>query len=242
MTQDRGTHAARQPRRCPQVHAEDGREGGVDRVEVEPAENQCGETDREPGREATREPALHESAELTPEQGRDALNEEIAKILSETDVYIKYNLHAKAIEHLQRVFERAPRHTGAREKLKALYITTGRRDEAVLELWALAEHAEPGRARRYVREIYELDPSNARAAQILGEPIRSAAQVAPHEPEDDFGVAPPDEFGLPSIGGAREEPATRRARAGAPGCKPGPARTSNRGSPRAASRPRPART
>ena len=47
--------------------------------------------------------------------------EEIAKILNETDVYIKYNLHAKAIEHLQRAFERNPRaRRGAREAQGAL--------------------------------------------------------------------------------------------------------------------------
>jgi tetratricopeptide (TPR) repeat protein len=97
--------------------------------------------------------------------------EEIAKILNETDVYIKYNLHAKAVEHLQRAFERNPRHVGAREKLKALYLILGRKEEAVLELWSLVEHAEPGRKRRYLREILEIDPNNVRAAGELGEKL-----------------------------------------------------------------------
>src|SRR6202012_6281851 len=87
----------------------------------------------------------------------------------ETDVYIKYNLRAKAIEHLQRAFERNPRHIGAREKLKALFLILGKKDEAVLELWSLVESAEPGRKRRYLREILEIDPRNARAAAELGE-------------------------------------------------------------------------
>jgi tetratricopeptide (TPR) repeat protein len=160
---------------------------------------------------SSREPALTESA---PE-GDDLVNEEISKILSETDVYIKYNLHPKAIEHLQRVFERAPRHIGAREKLKALYITTGKKDEAILELWALAEQVEPSRARRYIREIYELDPHNARAAEMLGEPLggrrRAPEPIEDPSEEDDFGVAPPSEFGLPSS--LRREPPTRRGRA-----------------------------
>ena len=97
--------------------------------------------------------------------------EEIARILNETDVYIKYNLHAKAIEHLQRAFERNPRHIGAREKLKALFLILGKKDEAVLELWSLVESAEPGRKRRYLREILEIDPTNARAAGELGEKL-----------------------------------------------------------------------
>jgi tetratricopeptide (TPR) repeat protein len=116
--------------------------------------------------------------------------EEIAKILNETDVYIKYNLHAKAIEHLQRAFERNPRHVGAREKLKALYLILGKKDEAVLELWSLVENAEPSKRRRYLREILEIDPRNARAAGELGE------RLAP-EPEemtagiDEFDDVPP---------------------------------------------------
>ncbi|HEX4461335.1 MAG TPA: tetratricopeptide repeat protein, partial [Polyangia bacterium] len=98
--------------------------------------------------------------------------EEIARILNETDVYIKYNLHAKAIEHLQRAFERNPRHIGAREKLKALFLILGKKDEAVLELWSLVESAEPGRKRRYLREILEIDPTNARASSELGEKLQ----------------------------------------------------------------------
>ncbi|MDB4967907.1 MAG: hypothetical protein JWN44_3596, partial [Myxococcales bacterium] len=107
----------------------------------------------------------------TNSSGGAGAEEEIAKILNETDVYIKYNLHAKAIEHLQRAFERNPRHVGAREKLKALYLILGKKDEAVLELWSLVENAEPGRKRRYLREILEIDPTNARAAGDLGEKL-----------------------------------------------------------------------
>ena len=110
--------------------------------------------------------------------GGPGAEEEIAKILNETDVYIKYNLHAKAIEHLQRAFERNPRHVGAREKLKALYLILGKKDEAVLELWSLVENAEPGRKRRYLREILEIDPRNARAAGELGEKLPSTADEA----------------------------------------------------------------
>ncbi|HWE29636.1 MAG TPA: tetratricopeptide repeat protein, partial [Polyangia bacterium] len=121
----------------------------------------------------------------TSSSGGAGAEEEIAKILNETDVYIKYNLHAKAIEHLQRAFERNPRHVGAREKLKALYLILGKKDEAVLELWSLVENAEPGRKRRYLREILEIDPRNARAAGELGE------RLAPEPQEATSGI---DEF------------------------------------------------
>ncbi len=110
---------------------------------------------------------------------------QIDKLLNETDVYIKYKLYTKAIEHVQRVFELAPQHVGAREKLKALYLTVGKRDEAVLELWSLAEDAEPGRQRRYLREILEIDPSNSRAASMLGVDQQSADPGDPGDPSDD---------------------------------------------------------
>jgi tetratricopeptide (TPR) repeat protein len=105
-------------------------------------------------------------------------DEEIQRILNETDVYIKYKLYSKAIEHVQRVFELDARHVEAREKLKALYLTVGKKEEAVLELWSLAEQAEPGRKRRYLREILELDPANARAAGLLGEAVPPSEEEA----------------------------------------------------------------
>src|SRR5438874_6363150 len=79
---------------------------------------------------------------------------------------------------MQREYERNPQHVGAREKLKALYLILGKKDEAVLELWSLVEHAEPGRKRRYLREILEIDPTNARAAGELGEKLPMTVEDA----------------------------------------------------------------
>ena len=104
--------------------------------------------------------------------------EAVARILNETDVYIKYRLYAKAIEHLQRVFELDARNVEAREKLKALYLAEGKHEEAVLELWALMELVEPARQRRYLREILELEPDNVRAAQLLNSSGLSEIQPA----------------------------------------------------------------
>ncbi|HEY2743083.1 MAG TPA: tetratricopeptide repeat protein, partial [Polyangia bacterium] len=134
--------------------------------------------------------------------GGAGAEEEIAKILNETDVYIKYNLHAKAIEHLQRAFERNPKHVGAREKLKALYLILGKKDEAVLEMWSLVENAEPGRKRRYLREILEIDPRNARAAGELGERIAPTADEATAG-IDEYDSAP-NAIGLSDVGGDPE--------------------------------------
>src|SRR6185437_6136754 len=71
---------------------------------------------------------------------------------------------------------------------KALYLTVGKREEAVLELWALAQQAEPGRQRRYLREILELEPSHAQAAALLGEAPSARAEAAGGSDEEPLDV------------------------------------------------------
>jgi tetratricopeptide (TPR) repeat protein len=95
-------------------------------------------------------------------------DEEIGKILTETDVYIKYGLHAKALEHVQKVFRRVPDHVEAREKVVSIYSATQHIDEAVNELFILAKQmAGTPRAGDYLREILELQPGNNRARSLL---------------------------------------------------------------------------
>ncbi len=86
--------------------------------------------------------------------------EEIIKILTETDVYVKYGLHQKAIDHLKRVFELDPENVEARERLKEIYVSQGREADAIDELLRLAEMAAPtdaDRAEQYLREILAMD-------------------------------------------------------------------------------------
>lgn len=88
--------------------------------------------------------------------------DEIAKLLTETEVYIKYGLHQKAIEHLRRVFALDDDNVEARERLKALLIEQGSEQEAIAELMRLAEITAPRdheRAATYLRELLGLDGS-----------------------------------------------------------------------------------
>ncbi|HUH03776.1 MAG TPA: tetratricopeptide repeat protein [Kofleriaceae bacterium] len=90
----------------------------------------------------------------------EAHAEEIIKILTETDVYVKYGLHQKAIDHLKRVFELDPDNVEARERLKEIYVSQGRDTEALVELLALAEQAasaDPDQAEAYLRELLAID-------------------------------------------------------------------------------------
>jgi tetratricopeptide (TPR) repeat protein len=52
-------------------------------------------------------------------------NPNIAKILTETDVYIKYGLREKALDHLRRIFEIDPDNALAFTKMRDLYLSVG---------------------------------------------------------------------------------------------------------------------
>jgi tetratricopeptide (TPR) repeat protein len=95
--------------------------------------------------------------------------EEIAKILAETDVYVKYGLHQKAVDHLRRVFALDEENLEARERLKDILVAQGREREALAELIRLAEIAapvDPERASAHIREALSIDGTNRQAMEI----------------------------------------------------------------------------
>ncbi|HRC54714.1 MAG TPA: tetratricopeptide repeat protein, partial [Kofleriaceae bacterium] len=95
--------------------------------------------------------------------------EEIAKTLAESDVYVKYNLHQKAIDHLRRVFTFDPHNVEARERLKDILVSQGREAEAEAELYALAELVapeSPERAEAYLRELLAINGAHTGAVEL----------------------------------------------------------------------------
>jgi pilus assembly protein FimV len=95
--------------------------------------------------------------------------EEIAKILAETDVYVKYGLHQKAVDHLRRVFALDEENLEARERLKDILLAQGREREALAELIRLAEicaPVDPERAASHIREALSIDGSHRQAIEI----------------------------------------------------------------------------
>ena len=53
-----------------------------------------------------------------------AEDDQLARLLTETNVYVKYNLHAKAIDHLEKIFSIRPDYIPGLEKLKVLQAQT----------------------------------------------------------------------------------------------------------------------
>ncbi len=95
--------------------------------------------------------------------------EEISKILAETDVYVKYGLHQKAVDHLRRVFALDGDNVEAHERLKDILVSQGREQEAEVELLKLAElvaPADPDRAEAYLQELLQMNGTHTGAFEL----------------------------------------------------------------------------
>jgi tetratricopeptide (TPR) repeat protein len=91
----------------------------------------------------------------------------VPKLLKETEVYVKYGLHEKALEHLRKIFSADPDNIDAHEKAKVVALATGRRDDAIASLSTLLQLAvkrSDPRAEAARAELRELDPHNAALA------------------------------------------------------------------------------
>lgn len=116
------------------------------------------------------------SADMEPppdERTRSAAGErhaeEISKILAETDVYVKYGLHQKAVDHLRRVFTLDGENVEAHERLKDILVSQGREQEAEVELLKLAEliaPSDPDRAEAYLQELLGMNGTHTGAFEL----------------------------------------------------------------------------
>jgi pilus assembly protein FimV len=132
------------------------------------------------------EPSALDRSSVPPDVAREA---QIARLLTECDVFLRYGLKNKVIGQLTQVLELDPGHVEARERLKDLYVDMGHTEQAIAQLHALADVFESDRpevTEQYLQQILELRPDDALAQQRLG-----AAPAAPQPDLDDFDA--PDE-------------------------------------------------
>ena len=128
---------------------------------------------------------------LPPDVAREA---QIAKLLTECDVYLRYGLKQKVLDQLRRVIEIEPRHIEARERLKELLLERGDRVGAARELVVLGEligEARPQIAALYLRQALELDPANAEASARLAAAPGGGISDTTESPLDRLAVEPP---------------------------------------------------
>ncbi len=118
--------------------------------------------------------------------------DEIAKILAETDVYVKYGLHQKAADHLRRVFMLDPDNVEAHERLKDIYISQGREQEAEVELLKLAEliaPVDPDRAEAYLQELLAMNSSHTGAFELARRFRLRVARMSSSSEEVEFQIS-----------------------------------------------------
>jgi tetratricopeptide (TPR) repeat protein len=103
---------------------------------------------------------------------------DVGRVLAQADVFVKYGLTERAIDHLRRVFALDASHRGARERLAGILNQLGRRTEAASELATLAGQLAVGGNMTDAAVVAEralaLDPSCAAAAKLLGRKVVAA--------------------------------------------------------------------
>ncbi|WP_338864204.1 tetratricopeptide repeat protein [Myxococcus stipitatus] len=106
-----------------------------------------------------------------PQPAAGLAREQLAKLLTETDVYVKYGLHDKALEHLRKIFSVDPENLDAHEKAYQIYVASGNAAQAseqllnVLRLCTRA--ADSTRAQPYLATILQQNPAHPEVPAFL---------------------------------------------------------------------------
>lgn len=131
--------------------------------------------------------ALHAAATTAAATAAAAVKpkaESLGKLLTETDVYVKYGLHDKALEHLRKVFSVEPENIDAHEKAYAIYVASNNHAQAGEQLLnVLRLHTRIGdraRAQPYLTTILQQNPGHPEVSVFL-EALRADAEPAPVE-------------------------------------------------------------
>lgn len=132
------------------------------------------------GAELAEEPAPR--ASLPPDVAHEA---NLAKLMTEVEVFLRYGLKDKVVEQLRRVIALDPQHVEAREKLRDVFIEQGHVAAALDESVALADlfaADKPAVAALYLRQAQDLAPDDASIAERLRALEGGAASQRPAAP------------------------------------------------------------
>jgi pilus assembly protein FimV len=95
----------------------------------------------------------------------------VGKLLTETDVYVKYGLHDKALEHLRKVFALDPSHLEAHEKVAELLLAAGNhaagQEELVTVCRLCVERGELERGRAHFQQLLALAPHLPAVGELM---------------------------------------------------------------------------
>ena len=139
-------------------------------------------------------PAMANAPVVSVPQRPSAEDEQLARLLTETDVYAKYGLKEKAIEHLQKVFAIRADYVPALEKLARLLQPTGGPPyvDALRTLVAAAENAEHPSLAQWRAELVGAAAARvatvARPVPMASAPTATAARALQSSLSDDAEV------------------------------------------------------
>ena len=118
----------------------------------------------------------HEIEDVGEEPAAEAPAKEstkdVERILTETEVFLKYGLRDKAINHIQQIFDIDPLNIHAREKFKDMLVEIGDIENALKQLFYLVDlftQSQPEASIYYLHEVLRLDPGNHRARDKIVE-------------------------------------------------------------------------
>ncbi|TSC32248.1 tetratricopeptide repeat protein [Corallococcus sp. Z5C101001] len=122
-------------------------------------------------------------AAVVPAAPAGMSREQLAKLLTETDVYVKYGLHDKALEHLRKVFSVDPENLDAHEKAYHIYVAANndaQASEQLLNVLRLCtRRADVQRAQPYLATILQENPAHPEVPAFLSVLRAVGGMVAP---------------------------------------------------------------
>jgi pilus assembly protein FimV len=167
---------------------------------------------------------------MTPLPVGPLTREQLSKLLTETDVYVKYGLHDKALEHLRKIFAVDPENLDAHEKAYSIYVSAGNTTQAGEQLLNVlrlcTRRSEVQRAQPYLATILQQNPDHPEVPAFVavlrteGTGAQVAAQVESLEedailvesndeeivvaeaPEDALAQPPGDDLAMAAISSA----------------------------------------
>lgn len=122
----------------------------------------------EPEAQETLQPDVARSIDAVGDN-YDTQQVEIQRLLTETDVYIKYGLVDRAFEHLRNVFLMDPNNLAAMERIKEMHFQAGYYPQAVDELLRMSKLAaltDREKAIDYLREALQIMPDSEDALAL----------------------------------------------------------------------------
>lgn len=152
--------------------------------EPEPAQEPSAPAWSAPASSAPSRPApAAQPAAVVPPPPAGMSREQLAKLLTETDVYVKYGLHDKALEHLRKVFAVDPENLDAHEKAYHIYVAANngaQASEQLLNVLRLCtRRADVTRAQPYLATILQENPAHPEVPAFLSVLRSEGGVVAP---------------------------------------------------------------